>query len=108
MIIKLKAPMKSDGWFIYDNAQDVFYSRHPQIGAFWNDTMGTAAERNVIAFDSENPHKQIGSFFEYVTGPDGQGWHITFHKGEVGTFEFFGDTEAYLLNDAGKTIERLF
>lgn len=105
MIIKIKSALKSDGWFIFDNAQDVFYLRHPVIDGFWTHTMGEA-EKNVIAFDGDNPHHQIGSFF--TDRLDSAGWHITFHKGEHGTFEFFGNTDVYLLNDSGKTIERIF
>lgn len=113
MIIKIKQTNKSDGWFIYDNAEGVAYSRHPEIKAFFHDSMGKDTEENVVGYvDGTDLNHTQGSFFNY-TGPESEriqpepGWYLSFQKG-CEQFEFWGDTEVYMLNDNGKTIERIF
>ena len=110
MIIKIKQVNKSDGWFIYDNAEGVAYSRHPDIRPFFEGSMGKDAPYNVVAYDGEDLHRTQGSFFNQIPLSEGTpepGWYLSFCK-DVETFEFWGDTEIYLLNDNGKTLERIF
>jgi len=113
MILKIKMTDKSDGWFIYDNAGNVAYSRHPEIKSFFRDSMGKDAPLNEVGYvDGTDLNRTQGSFFSF-TGPASEksppepGWFISFSRG-VETFEFWGDTEVYMLNDNGKTIERIF
>lgn len=111
MIIKIKQANRSDGWFIYDNAEGVAYSRHPDAGAFFRDSMGADAQINVVGYVGDDLNRTQGSFFDRSTvstsEPDTAGWYLSFGKGTE-TYEFWGDTDVYLLNDAGKTIERIF
>ena len=116
MIIKIKAPMNSDGWFIYDNAEGVFFSRHQDALAFFRDSFGADSPINIEAFHEDNPNATSGSFFDLsdvvpqpldVPYTPIEGWHITFRIG-TRLCEFFGNTETYMLNDNGKTIERIF
>jgi hypothetical protein len=114
MIIKIRSAHNTDGWFIFDNADSVFFSRHPVIKSFFADSMGQDATHNVIATDDVTGRKQ-GSFFLVGGVPprvlgdpcSSEGWFVSFeHKGCH--VELWGDTEAYMLNDSGKTIERIF
>ena len=111
MIVKIKQTNKSDGWFIFDNAEGVAYSRHPNARAFFHDSMGCEAPINEVGYVGDDLHRTQGSFFDRTEVSQGEpslcGWYISFDKGPE-TFEFWGDTDIYLLNDNGKTIERIF
>lgn len=110
MIIKIKAAMSTDGWFYYDNAEEVYFSQHSDIKAFFKESMGSESDFNIVATIADCNNRIAGSFFQHQD-TDGAGictggTFLSFRRDDK-CYEFWLDTEAYLMTDAGKTIERI-
>lgn len=106
MIIKIQAGGNSGGWFYYDNAEEVFFADKEDIKSCFEQELGEDAPYNIIASRDDNPNMIAASFFKNDKFEGASGCNISFRRKDK-MFDFYIDTEAYLMTDAGKTIERI-
>lgn len=104
MILKIKAtdPNAAESWRFFDGVRDLHYSIFNEIGKM-NDSL---KPQMVVVEGKENGDVQQIWFM----GPDNpveKKIFLSFHSDLTGPTEIYCNTQCYLLNDLGKTIEKL-
>lgn len=98
MILKIRAanPTATESWRYFDGVEGLHWSKYPYDGTqFPGGVMPPAEDAQRVEFLGET-----------ITDP-GQIIFMSFASESTGPIEIWCNTTAYLLNDSGKTIERL-
>lgn len=104
MILKIATPQFA-GWAFYDNVEDLHCTNNAEIDLFTRSSVVNTRVKNDGGGES-------ASFFhlaemENQQGPPAaKGLFMTFYRDDK-PYEVWANTQVYLLNDNGRTIERL-